>query len=101
MIYIGQFDETSVVTWTAERPKCPNLSHLQGAMFLDRPDLWPVRPRRRKPGTRPLNGQTAFSFFTDQLPQCAGPNCPRNQTKKKGAKSCQKRRAKPKQKKPT
>jgi hypothetical protein len=27
--------------------KPPNLTRLQGAMFMDRPDLWPINGRRR------------------------------------------------------
>ena len=29
-------------------PKPPDVAHLQGAMFLDRPDLWPVKRRRSR-----------------------------------------------------
>ena len=36
------------VLFTETKPNAPDLSHLQGAMFLDRPDLWPVKRRRRK-----------------------------------------------------
>ena len=35
------------VLFTEANPKPPDLRHLQGAMFLDRPDLWPVKRRRR------------------------------------------------------
>jgi len=36
------------VFFTEANHKPPDLSHLQGAMFLDRPDLWPIKQRRRK-----------------------------------------------------
>lgn len=36
------------VLFTEAKPKPPNLRHLQAAMFLDRPDLWPAKRRRRK-----------------------------------------------------
>jgi len=47
------------VLFTETKPKAPDLRHLQGAMFLDRPDLWPVKPRRRS-FTPPAEQQPLF-----------------------------------------
>ena len=47
------------VLFTEARPKAPDLRHLQGAMFLDRPDLWPVN-RRRRSFTPPPEQQPLF-----------------------------------------
>ena len=44
MNYKADFFEGQVL-FTEAKP--PNLGHLQAAMFLDRPDLWPVKRRRR------------------------------------------------------
>ena len=33
--------------------KPPDLSRYQGAMFLDRPDLWPIIKRKSKPSALP------------------------------------------------
>ena len=46
MNYQADFVEGDVL-FTEANHKPPDLSHLQGAMFLDRPDLWPVKHRRR------------------------------------------------------
>ena len=46
MNYQADFVEGDVL-FSEAKPKRPDLSHLQGAMFLDRPDLWPVKRRRR------------------------------------------------------
>ena len=46
MNYRADFVEGEVLFSEASH-KPPNLSHLQGAMFLDRPDLWPVKRCRR------------------------------------------------------
>ena len=45
------------VMWTKAPYHPPDLRRLQGAMFLDRPDLWPVtrrKPRQPAPEQRPL-----------------------------------------------
>jgi len=47
MNYQADFVEGELL-FTEAKPKRPDLKHLQGAMFLDRPDLWPVKRRRRK-----------------------------------------------------
>lgn len=60
MIQKGQFDEQGQVYFTEEKPKAVDVSHLQGAMFLDRPDLWAGPPRRRKNGSRPLPNQPSL-----------------------------------------
>lgn len=41
-------------------PKPPKLDHLQGAMFLDRPDLWPTKYRRRNGKPVPPEQQPLF-----------------------------------------
>lgn len=47
MNYQADFVEGQVL-FTEAKPKPPDLGHLQAAMFLDRPDLWPTKRRRRK-----------------------------------------------------
>lgn len=47
MNYQADFVEGQVL-FTEAKPKSPDLQHLQTAMFLDRPDLWPAKRRRRK-----------------------------------------------------
>ena len=47
MNYQADFTEGQIL-FTEAKPKPPDLRHLQGAMFLDRPDLWPIKHRRRK-----------------------------------------------------
>jgi len=56
----GSFDETGQVTWQEQKPRPPNLSHLQGAMFMDRPDLWPVKKPRPRRSDQPLPGQPSL-----------------------------------------
>jgi hypothetical protein len=41
-------------------PSLPNLKHLQGAMFLDRPDLWPAKHRRHNGKPVPPEQQPLF-----------------------------------------
>jgi hypothetical protein len=41
-------------------PKPPKLDHLQGAMFLDRPDLWPSKLQRRNRKPVPPEQQPLF-----------------------------------------
>ena len=48
MNYQADFVEGEVL-FTQANHKPPDLSHLQGAMFLDRPDLWPIKRRRSHP----------------------------------------------------
>jgi hypothetical protein len=36
------------VLFTEHPPKPPDLHRYQGAMFLDRPDLWPTKRRPKK-----------------------------------------------------
>ena len=55
MIYQADFTEGTVL-FTEAVPSPPNLKHLQGAMFLDRPDLWRL-PLRRNWKAAPLPGQ--------------------------------------------
>ena len=45
MNYQADFVEGAVL-FTEAVPSRPDLRHLQGAMFLDRPDLWPVKRRK-------------------------------------------------------
>ena len=60
MNYEGSFDEKAEVTWQEQKPRPPNLSHLQGAMFMDRPDLWPVKKPKPRRSAQPLPGQPSL-----------------------------------------
>jgi len=62
MIYVPRFEPDGKIYWSVERPKPTDVSHLQGAMFLDRPDLWTGPPRRRRNGTKPLANQPGLKF---------------------------------------
>ena len=62
MSYEGQFDENMKVFFTEVNPKAPDLSHLQGAMFTDRPDLWPVKKPKPRRSSIPLPGQPSLSI---------------------------------------
>ncbi|GAH53849.1 unnamed protein product [marine sediment metagenome] len=46
----GKFDEASQIWFTEKKGKPPDMRRLQGAMFMDRPDLWqkPKRNRRKR-----------------------------------------------------
>lgn len=48
----ANFEEDGTVYWDEPPRRKPLNGPIQGAMFLDRPDLWPVR-RRRRPGSSP------------------------------------------------
>jgi len=50
MPHQAQFDESAKVTWEEVPLKRLDLSRFQKAMFLDRPDLWPSKKKRRKGG---------------------------------------------------
>lgn len=75
MNYEASFDQASVIRWQEHKPKPTDLRHLQSAMFLDRPDLWPVKSKKARHSPKPLNGQIPFAFLTDPMPQCTGPHC--------------------------
>ena len=60
MLMRGQFDDQARPFFTEEKPKPADTSHLQGAMFLDRPDLWAGPARRRRAGSRPLANQPSL-----------------------------------------
>jgi hypothetical protein len=62
MNYQADFTEGTILFQKAEH-KPPDLSHIQGAMFLDRPDLWP--PRRRRKSYTPPPGQPEL-FTTEE-----------------------------------
>ena len=62
MIQEGSFDLKGEITWQEQKPKPPDLSHLQGAMFMDRPDLWPVKKPKPRRGSIPLPGQPSLSI---------------------------------------
>jgi len=68
MIYKGQFDDNCQPYWTEERPKPPDVRHLQAAMFMDRPDLWQGPRRRARRGARPLANQPALMPVQAQAP---------------------------------
>ena len=59
MNYQADFTE-GVVLFTEPAPKHPDIKHLQGAMFLDRPDLWPARSKRKKAVAPPPEQQPLF-----------------------------------------
>jgi hypothetical protein len=62
MICEGQFDEKGRISFPEIKPKPPDVRHLQGAMFLDRPDLW-RRPAKKVPKSkRPLPNQPALEI---------------------------------------
>ena len=67
MNYIASFDEFGEVVWEEIPYRGPDLMRLQKAMFMDRPDLWPSKPKGRRTATKPLNGQIAFVFFAEPL----------------------------------
>jgi len=75
MNYRAEFTTDGTIVWDETRVKSPDLGHLQGAMFKDRPDLWPSKAKRKRKGTKPLEGQLPFAFITDPMPECAGPKC--------------------------
>jgi hypothetical protein len=60
--YKGEFDENMKVFFTEVTPSAPDLSHLQGIMFADQPDLWRARPKKTKLRSRPLPSQPALSI---------------------------------------
>ena len=60
MNYEGSFDETGQVMWQEKPHKPPDLSHLQGAMFMDRPDLWPAKKPKPRRSDQPLPGQPSL-----------------------------------------
>ena len=60
MSYKGEFDENMKVFFTEINPKAPDLSHLQGAMFMDRPDLWPVKKPKPRRSALPLPCQPSL-----------------------------------------
>ena len=60
MIYQADFMEGTVLFTEAVPKPPPNLKHLQGAMFLDRPDLWPARSKRKKAVAPPPEQQPLF-----------------------------------------
>lgn len=72
----SSFTQDGTILWDKAKKKSPDLSHRQGAMFLDRPDLWPHQAKGKRPGTKPLPGQIPFAFHTEGMKTCSGPNCP-------------------------
>ncbi len=46
-------------------PKPPNLTRYQGAMFMDRPDLWPINGRRH---SRPVPPEQQPLFDSEDSP---------------------------------
>ena len=48
-MHIAEFDHDGVIWFTPIKPKPVDCYRLQKAMFMDRPDLWPCKPRRRRP----------------------------------------------------
>jgi hypothetical protein len=59
MNYQADFVEGEIL-FAEVSPKSPKLDHLQGAMFLDRPDLWPTKRRRRNCTPPPKEQQPLF-----------------------------------------
>lgn len=68
MSHQAQFDEKGCVVWEERPSPPPDLSRFQKAMFLDRPDLWPKQPGRRKPGSKPLDGQIVLFSIDGDCP---------------------------------
>jgi hypothetical protein len=58
MNFQADFIEGEIVKFQEVQHKQPDLHRYQGAMFLDRPDLWPTKRRPKKstalPGQQPL-----------------------------------------------
>ena len=48
MNFQADFTEGEVVKFQEVQPKPPDLRRYQGAMFIDRPDLWPTKRRPKK-----------------------------------------------------
>ena len=65
MNYQAEFNKNSSIIWDFAKHKPKDFSHLQGAMFMDRPDLWHrlSKPQRGKKPGHP--DQLAFNFFSD------------------------------------
>jgi len=55
--YQADFLENAEPRWDEVPNGKPRPTTNQLAMFMDRPDLWPSRPKRRRNGCRPLEGQ--------------------------------------------
>lgn len=53
----GEFNNDGKLEFYEASQKPPNLRHLQGAMFMDRPDLWlkPKRKRLKSPPQEQIN----------------------------------------------
>lgn len=60
MNYQADFTEGEVL-FTEILHKPPKLDRLQGAMFLDRPDLWPTTRKRREGKPVPKEQQPLFN----------------------------------------
>ncbi len=56
----ADFTEGEEIKFEELPPKPPDLRRYQGAMFLDRPDLWPVRAKRKKAVAPPPEQQPLF-----------------------------------------
>lgn len=67
MNYKGQFDENMKVFFTEVNHKAPDLSHLQGVMFADQHDLWPVKKARARAGSRPLPQQPELQIKKGEI----------------------------------
>lgn len=56
---IGEFNQAGKIEFYTVKAKPFDLSRLQAAMFVDRPDLWQKKPKRRARAT-PSGQQRLF-----------------------------------------
>ena len=84
MRHQSQFDEEGCIVWEERTPPPTDLSRFQKAMFLDRPDLWPTRPKGRRPGRKPIDGQIVLFSLGVACPDGGCQN--RRQANKEGEK---------------
>jgi len=60
---IAEFDQDGTIWFTPITPKGVDCYRLQKAMFMDRPDLWPPKPKRKRHIVQVQDGQLAL--FTE------------------------------------
>ena len=53
----ADFCEDGQVKWQEATPPTQKASASQLAMFTDRADLWPSKPRGKRPGSKKIAGQ--------------------------------------------
>jgi hypothetical protein len=77
MIYQADFSEDGQVRWQEADQPTPRENVSQMAMFTDRRDLWPSKPRGKRPGSQKIAGQPSLFKYSEE----------RRQTKRKGQQS--------------